>query len=69
MAVKHIPLRWRRQRQRSSSSFVVVIAVVAVMGAASDAMDLCKYSDLHIFRVRKLYLGWHFLGTYDLRSS
>ena len=42
MAVKHIPLR-RRPRQRGS--FVVAAVIVfalVMMGAASDAMDLCK---------------------------
>ena len=48
MAVKHIPLR---QRHRTSSSFVAVI-VVAVMGAASDAMDLCKCSTIPEFDVK-----------------
>ena len=35
MAVKHIPL-WRQR------GFIVGV-IVAMMGAASDAMDLCKY--------------------------
>ena len=41
MAVKHIPQR----RRRGFGAVVVLAAAAAMMGATSDAMDLCKYGD------------------------